>query len=169
MASKTDFTSEEWSTLRDAPQVVALAVAVSGASGMVGTLKEAFSSSASLVEAMKSEAPLLRALSAKEELQAAQQDLRASVGELKSAGDFAAVRDRIAALALERAREAQQILARKGDPGEAQAYAEYLKSLAKRVAEAAKEGGFLGFGGERVSAGERDLLAKLDGALARKV
>jgi hypothetical protein len=169
MADKARFTPEEWSALRDAPHLLSMAVASAGASGLLGTLKEAFSSSASLVEAMKSDAPLLRAISAKEELQAAQQELRATLGEVKSAGDFAAVRDRIAALALERARDAQQILARKGDPGEAQAYAEYLKSLAKRVADAAKEGGFLGFGGERVSAGERDLLAKLDGALARKV
>ena len=41
-----------------------------------------------------------------------------------------------------------------------------VKSLGKRVAEAAKEGSFLGFGGERVSEGERQMLAKLDRALA---
>ena len=169
MADKARFTPEEWSTLRDAPHLLSMAVASAGASGVLGTLKEAFSSSASLVEAMKSDAPLLRSISAKEELQAAQQGLRTSVGELKSAGDFAAVRDRLAALALERTADAQRILASKGDPGDAQAYADWLKALAKRVAEAAKEGGFLGFGGERVSAGERDLLAKLDGALASKV
>ena len=42
-----------------------------------------------------------------------------------------------------------------------------MKALARRVAEAAKEGSFLGFGGERVSEGERQMLAKLDGALGR--
>jgi len=168
MTDKARFTSEEWNTLRDAPHLLSMAVASSGASGVIGTVKEAFSSSASLVAAMKSDSPLLRAICAKEELQAAQQDLRTSLGELKDAGDFAAVRDKLASLSLERVREAQQILTRKGDPGDAQLYADHLKGLAKRVAEAAKEGGFLGFGGERVSAGERDLLAKLDGALSSK-
>jgi len=40
-----------------------------------------------------------------------------------------------------------------------------VRGLGERVANAAKEGAFLGFGGERVSDAERRMLAGLDDAL----
>jgi hypothetical protein len=162
MASKTDFTPEEWSTLRDAPQVVALAVAVSGASGMIGTLKEAFSSSAALVGGMKSESDLIRALTARDEISAGQQTLRDSLPQTQRIDD---AKQALSALAVEKARAAMEILRRKGATTDADAYRGFVKGIGERVAQAAKEGGFLGIGGERVSEGERDVLAKLDGAL----
>jgi hypothetical protein len=165
MSDKSSFSADEWSLLRDAPQLVALAIATAGASGMVGTLKEAFSASASLVEGMKSESPLLRSLCSREEISAAQQALRTSLGELKGS-DFAATRERVGTLAVDTLRKAIELLQRKGGAGDEQAYAAFVKGLGRRVAEAAKEGSFLGFGGERVSEGERQMLAKLDGALA---
>jgi hypothetical protein len=63
-----------WLDIRgNAPQLISLAVATAGASGLIGTMKEAFSSSASLVEAMKSENPVLRSITAREEIDEAQQ------------------------------------------------------------------------------------------------
>jgi hypothetical protein len=161
------FTSEEWIVLRDVAPLVSLAVASAGASGLFGTLKEAFSSSASLVEATKSENALLRALCSREEVAAAQKALRASLGDIQ-ASDFEATRDKIAARAEDQLRTAKGILTRKGRPGDAQAFAAFVKGLAERVANAAKEGGFLGFGGERVSEGERQILARLDAALGTR-
>ena len=38
-------------------------------------------------------------------------------------------------------------------------------AVAEKVANAAKEGGFLGFGGERVSAGEKALIDNIKSAL----
>ena len=165
MADKSAFTAEEWETLRTAPQLVSLAVATSGASGLVGTMKEAFSSSASLVEAMKSDNALLRAISTREEIAEAQQSLR-DIAKESRGGDFQQTKERISTRALDSLRAALDVLQRKGSPGDYDAYSAFVKSLAKRVAEAAKEGSFLGFGGERVSEGERQMLAKLDSALA---
>jgi hypothetical protein len=162
MANKADFTSEEWSTLRDAPQVVALAVAVAGASGMVGTLKEAFSSSVALVQGTKSESDLIRSLCAREELSAGQQTLRASLPQGQGLED---AKQKLSALAVEKARAAMEILRRKGDAQDAEAYRGFVKGIGERVAQSAKEGGVLGFGGERVSEAERQMLASLDGAL----
>jgi hypothetical protein len=162
MASKTDFTSEEWSTLRDAPQVVALAVAVSGASGMIGTLKEAFSSSVALVEGTKSESELIRSLCTREEISAGQQTLRASLPQAQKIDD---AKQALSALAVEKARAAMEILRRKGAEADAEAYRGFVKGIGERVAQSAKEGGVLGFGGERVSEGERQMLASLDSAL----
>jgi hypothetical protein len=164
MADKSTFTADEWSLLRDAPQLVALAIATAGASGLVGTLKEAFSASVSLVQGVKSESALVREICSREEISAAQKALRAKLGELKG-GDFSATRDRIGALAIDTLRSALDLLQRKGGPGDEPAYASFARGLAQRVAQAAKEGGFLGFGGERVSEGERQMLAKLDTAL----
>jgi len=164
MASKTDFTNEEWTTLRDAPQVVALAVAMSGASGIVGTLKEAFSGSVALVEGTKSESELIRTLTAREEISAGQQTLRASLPQPQGGG-LDEAKQKLAALAVEKARAAMEILRRKGDAQDAEAYRAFVKGIGERVAKSAKEGGVLGFGGERVSEPEKQMLASLDGAL----
>ena len=40
-----------------------------------------------------------------------------------------------------------------------------MRGLADKVANAAKEGSFLGFGGERVSSNERQMIAQIETAL----
>ena len=62
-------------------------------------------------------------------------------------------------------REAGDLVSRKATPEEAQAYKQMLMAVAERTADAAKEGGFLFFGGERVSAGEQAFLTEVKGAL----
>ncbi len=161
MADKSTFATEEWQALRDAPQLISLAIATAGASGVFGTLKEAFSSSLSLVEGMKNENPLLRTINSRQEIGDAQQSLRDIGSELKGS-DLEQAKQRIATRAVETLHSALDALQRKGSPGDSEAYTAFVKALAKRVAESAKEGSFLGFGGERVSEGERQMLAKLD-------
>lgn len=51
------------------------------------------------------------------------------------------------------------------EPSEASAYKSWCVSIARDVAHAAKEGGFLGIGGERVSDGEREMMARIERAL----
>ncbi len=62
-------------------------------------------------------------------------------------------------------REVSRILDEKASDTEKQEYKEWTMSLAEKVAYAAKEGGFLGFGGERVSQGEREMFASIAQAL----
>ena len=50
-------------------------------------------------------------------------------------------------------------------PGSAAAFKDWLKAIAGKVAEAGTEGGFLGFGGEKVSAAEKATLDRLATAL----
>ena len=47
------------------------------------------------------------------------------------------------------------------------AFKAWLGAIAERVAEASKEGGFLGFGGVQVSDAEKATLAEIAGALSR--
>jgi hypothetical protein len=165
MTTKSAFEPDEWAALRDAPHLVSLAVAFSGASGLIGTTKEMFASSAALVQAMKSDDELLRSIVSREEVSAAQASVREVAGKLQAqGGDIAAARQKIAETALEEVRAAVAALAKKS-PADAPAYRAFLKNLGERVANAAKEGGFLGIGGERVSEGERKMLASLDAAL----
>jgi hypothetical protein len=163
MATMTSFTTDEWNSLIDAPQLVALAVALSGASGIAGTIKETFASSKAIVEGMKSDSELIRSICSREEIKAAESGLREALQQMKG-DDFAASQQKLATLALDRVRAAIAALQAKA-PGDLPAYRSFVTSLGERVAEAAKEGSFLGFGGERVSAPEKALLAKLAEAL----
>src|SRR5262249_27167383 len=60
---------------------------------------------------------------------------------------------------------AGQIAGAEATPEEADAYRAWILECAQHAADAAKEGGFLGFHAERVSQGEKDMLARLSQAL----
>ena len=57
-------------------------------------------------------------------------------------------------------------MAAKADPDDAAAFRAWLLAVAQAAADAAKEGGFLGFHAVRVSEGEQRMLDKLGEALA---
>lgn len=66
---------------------------------------------------------------------------------------------------MERVRTALSLLAGKASADENQAFRTWLSAIAERVAKAAKEGGFLGFGGTQVSEEEQTFLDNLNSAL----
>ena len=70
--------------------------------------------------------------------------------------------DKLRQAAVERFQSAQQLLATKQAATELQEYRTWVLDIAKAVAEAAKEGDFLGIGGQRVSDGEATLLTELE-------
>ena len=67
---------------------------------------------------------------------------------------------------LEELGEVNRIASAKATQEEAGAYRDWLKSAAQDAANAAKEGGFMGFHAERVSEGEQRMLDKLADVLA---
>src|SRR5512132_3837160 len=73
MSSKTDFTPEEWETLRNAPYLAAAAVMVAGRSGILGSIKEALVIAQTFYESASSESPLIKALSAQDEVKLSQE------------------------------------------------------------------------------------------------
>jgi len=163
MATKTDFTPEEWTVLRDAPQFVSVAVATAGGSGIFGSLKEAIAPAGAMIDALKGDNQLLRAVCDREEAKAAFDSIK---GVVKSAADFEAIKATLRQAATAKAHAAVEILKQKQksspeDVEDVKAYQDFLLNLGNRVANAAKEGSFLGFGGERVSEPERTLLAEL--------
>jgi hypothetical protein len=113
---------------------------------------------------MKSDNPLVRAICQREEITAAHQGVRQMLKDLKP-GDLAAAQTQLRTTALDTLRRAVQIVTAKGAPADVAAYRAFITDVGQRVANAAKEGAFLGFGGERVSEGERTMLASVESAL----
>jgi hypothetical protein len=66
---------------------------------------------------------------------------------------------------LEELREVQAIVAARATPEETAAFGRWLLATAQAAADAAKEGGFMGFGAEQVSEGEQAMLDRLKGAV----
>lgn len=161
MAQKTDFSAQEWDLLRDTPHWVAIAVAVAGASGLFGSLKEAIAPVKSIVEAAQGNNTLLREICNREEMKAAQSSLR----EQFKSTEFANLRDNMRATAISKVKSAMDLLRQKAGDDDRKAYQDFVTKIANGVAEAAKEGGFLGFGGERISENEQALLKDLGAAL----
>jgi hypothetical protein len=62
---------------------------------------------------------------------------------------------------LDRVKSAVELVARKGSPDETAAYRKMLADVAERAANASKEGGFLGFGGVRVSDKESAFISEV--------
>lgn len=162
MARKSDFSSEQWQTLRTAPHLVVVAVAAAGGSGLFGSIKEAIAPAGAIIDALKGDNDLLKDICQKEEMQAAV----AAIKEEAKAGDFQAIQAYFRDAATGRVRSAVTAIKEKS-PADAEVYGDFLMKLAERVANAATEGGFLGFGGERVSGPEQILLAELAAALGR--
>jgi hypothetical protein len=67
---------------------------------------------------------------------------------------------------LDEVRAVQELVNAKATPEEAAAYADWLVHSAKGAAEAAKDGGFMGFGAEQVSDREQAMLERVRDTVA---
>ena len=162
MANKQNFTPQEWTEVLESPMVVGIAVSTADPSGIWGTLKEAFASgsalSASKLDPGSSE--LVKAVVA---------DFQTSEG---MSGVQNALRKRFAGAepadcvqrSLDGLRRVSAILDAKA-PGDAAAFKDWLRGIGQKVAQAAVEGSFLGFGGVRISESEKATLADIAKAL----
>ncbi len=163
MADKTSFTPEEWVQLLEAPMLAGMAVSAAEPSGLFGMLKESFATGKLLVQ-VKSDAganALVKAVAA--DYETAEGRKAASEG-LKAKLAGAAPAD-IKARSLDTLRQVSVLLAAKA-PADAAAFKAWLEHISHNVAEAASEGGFLGFGGVQVSEAEKATLADISAALA---
>lgn len=161
MATQASFTPEEWTLLRLAPAMVASGVAASDPSGLFASLKEAAAGAGGMAEALKSTGnlELLSSLAADRSFPGAP-DAKALLGE----GTRDQQMENFKAAVLERVKAAADLVRRKASPEEANAYRRMLVNIAGKAASASSEGGFLGFGGVRVSDKEKAFLAEVSKA-----
>ena len=160
MTAKTAFTADEWATLRNAPNLVAAAMMLAGNSGLFGSFKESFATAPSMFQGLSSPNELIKALSAREEISEAQTFVRSQVS-FSEAGQAPA---KFSGLATAATTGALNILKAKGSADDVSSYKTWLMDIADKISKSAKEGGFLGFGGELVSAGEQTFIQALKSA-----
>jgi hypothetical protein len=165
MASKASFSPEEWTKVLQSVMMAGIAVTAAEPSGLWGTLKESMVAGHALLEA-KSDTK-------------SSELIKAVVADFETSEGRAAARDRLQATltgskpgevkakAVAAVRDAAALLDAKV-PDEAAAFKAWLRHISQVVAEASAEGGFLGFGGVRVSEAEKATLAEISGALGVK-
>ena len=160
MSSKTDYSADEWKICLKAPLMAGLAVVAASPSGPLGVLREMFAVGKLVSEtrAQGGSNELLRALVS--ELGAPDARGQVDAAELRGLGT-----EQLRAHALEACRTFAALVDRKASPEEAEGAKRWLIGIAQRTAEAAKEGGFLGFGGTQVNPAETAAIQEVARAL----
>ena len=153
MTSKQDFTDEDWTRIRRAPLVAGFAISLADPGGPIELAKETMASlrSATLPP---SQEELLASVAL--DVQALAQHRQNPLGDFKPRGSQQG---------LEELRAVNELVTAKATPQEAEAFRGWLVAAAQAAADAGKEGGFMGFGAERVSAGEQRMLEQVRSAL----
>ena len=126
MTTKTDFTPQEWETLRNAPALAAAAVMMAGRSGIFGSIKEVFVMAHTFYKSASSESPLIQALSTPEEVKGGQE----FVSQQVSVRDAAQAPQTLHRLAVEHCQTAVGLLRQKGDLAEAESYQGWVLEFA---------------------------------------
>jgi hypothetical protein len=157
MANKADFTPEEWKLIVAAAPMVGLAVTCASPNGPWGVLKEMLSMGMAMAEMLQkgSSNSLIAELAA--DLKARQTKPEPPQG-LKDP-------EQCKESALSHVRAVNELVNRKVNSEEADEFKKWLLAIGRRVAEASNEGGIFGFGGERVSEAEKNVLRQIAFAL----
>jgi hypothetical protein len=163
MAFKDAFSAEDWARVIAAPMLAGIAVTAADPGGLWGALKESIATAGALREAKGSgEAAglvdeIVSAYETAEGRALARGVLKDEAQGRKPAEIVDAAVDELAAISQ---------LVRAHAPEAAPGFVAWIGEVAQRVAEAGTEGGFLGFGGVKVSDAERATIARLSRALA---
>jgi hypothetical protein len=158
MTTKADFTEEEWARLERSPMIASMAISLADPGGPIEAVKESMAAIKSVTEAAQSGDGLVAEVATgfAEKARARQSPM----GDFKPRGALAGQE------ILDELRAVNELVTQKATPDEASAFRAWLLATAKRSADAAKEGGFMGFKAERVSQGEQDMLTKLSEVLS---
>jgi hypothetical protein len=154
MTAPEGYSAEEWKAVTEAPIMAGTLVSIADMSGPVGLVQEASAMLKSSVESgLRSPSEVIKAVAEqlKDQKKPDTPDLPKDRAQAKAA-------------LIDGCKRAAEIVAQHS-PDEAEPYRQWLFGVATATANAAKEGTFLGFGGTRVSEGERSVLDELATAL----
>jgi hypothetical protein len=157
MTSKADYVDEEWIRLRRAPFVAGLAISMADPGGPIEMAKETMATLRAATTPPSQE-DLLVAVS--QEIATMMNEKQNPLKDFKP--DNAALAGK---MILDEMKAVNEIVTAKSTPEEADAYRRWLLTVAQAAADAAKEGGFMGFGAELVSQGELRMLGELRATL----
>jgi hypothetical protein len=163
MATKANFTPDEWKKLLESPLLAGFAISAADPSGFFSLMKEGFATARALAEAKSNPSAdeLIKAVTEDLLTQEGRTNAREGVRAVAAGGAPATIKDK----ALAELKQTAMILDTKA-PADAVVFKAWLGHIAQSVAEAGSEGGFLGFGGVPVSDTEKATLAELNKVLA---
>lgn len=150
MTKKADFNADEWEKVVQGPLLAGMRVAMAERGGVIRE-SLAMGQAYQAARARQGESELL------DELVGSPPGLDPS---LLQGGD-------VQAKASEGIRTAVELVESKATAEEADAYRDFIISIAQTVAGASKEGGFLGIGGKQVSEAEQSAIDELTATLGR--
>ena len=159
MTSKADFTEDEWTRLKRGPFVAGMAISLADPGGPIEVAKETTATLKTVREAADSggRGELVEAIA--KDVVAETRERKNPLHDFKPRGALAGQE------IVDELEEVNRIVSGKATPEAADAYRDWLRAAAREAADAAKEGGFLGFRAERVSEGEQRMLDKLAAVL----
>ncbi|MCX7326936.1 MAG: hypothetical protein NTW00_02045 [Hyphomicrobiales bacterium] len=152
MATKADFTVDEWKLILGSPMLTGMAVTLAEPSGLWGMMQEGMASGQALLAARKDPGALSLVKDIVADMETG--DGRAAAREGVKAQLTGKTPAELKAQVLTTLTRVSGILDAKAgaDSGPFKAW---LKHVSERVAEASTEGGFLGFGGVKVTEAEK--------------
>ncbi len=160
MTTKNDFSEEDWTRIVRAPFVAGLAIALADPGGPIEVAKESMAMIKSATNPSSREQLIAEAaLDIQAEVQAKRNPLK---GYRPTSPGTAPAGDQV----LVELGEVRAIVAARATPEETAAFGQWLIESAQAAADAAKEGGFLGFGAKQISEGEQHMLDKVREAVS---
>jgi hypothetical protein len=157
MTAKTDFTEDDWTRVVRAPFVAGLAISLADPGGPIEAAKETTATLKSATNPPSREQLLTEvALELQDMVQHRKNPLK-SFHFTKDSSPGTQVLDELRAV--------QGIVAGQASAEEAEAYGRWLLATAQAAAQAAKDGGFMGFGAKQVSDREQAMLDQVRSAV----
>ena len=158
VTKKSDFSEDEWSRIVRAPFVAGLSISLADPGGPIEAAKETMATIKSATNPPSREELLTEvALDIQAEVQAKRHPLK---GYKPTKGQAPGEE------VLTEVREVQALVAAKATAEETAAFGNWLVVTAQAAADAAKDGGFMGFGAKQVSDGEQAMLDKVRAAVS---
>jgi hypothetical protein len=166
-----NFTEEELNLLANTPHIIGTAMAFAGSSGLFGTGKEMLANAQAVMAGIK-DYPHNALI--QEILPDITGDASAAMEKMKKVREWGIARykaksvdsaPKFQAEAVNDCQSVAALLAAKATPQEATEYKQWAMSIAEKVAMATTEGSFLGFGGDRFSANEKQLFSQIQNAM----
>jgi len=150
VTTKGDFPEDEWTRIVRAPFVAGLAISLADPGGPIEAAKETMATLKTATNPPSREQLLTEVAL---DVQAMTQQRRNPLGEYKLTKD-----EKPGKQVLEELRSVMAVVAARATPEETAALGQWLLATAQAAAEAAKDGGFMGFGAKQVSEGEQTML-----------
>ncbi len=159
MTLKADFPEDEWTRVVRAPLVAGLSISLADPGGPIESAKESMAMIKSATNPPTHEQLLTEvALDIQSQVQAKHNPLK---GYKPTGGPTTPGEQILAEL-----KDVQAIVTSRATPEEAAAFGQWLVTTAQAAADAAKDGGFMGFGAQQVSDREQAMLDQVRAAVS---